>query len=31
MSRFTKKSFKPLDKEEEDLIESIEQEEWQPV
>jgi len=31
MSRFTKKTFKPLDREEKDLMESIEKEEWQPV
>ena len=31
MSRFKKKAFEPLDKEEEDLMKSITQEEWQPV
>lgn len=31
MSRFSKKSFQPLDQEEKDLMESIEKEEWQPV
>jgi predicted DNA binding CopG/RHH family protein len=31
MSRFTKKTFEPLDQEEKDLMESIEKEEWKPV
>ena len=31
MTRFTKKSFQPLDQEEKDLMESIEKEEWQTV
>jgi predicted DNA binding CopG/RHH family protein len=31
MSRFTKKTFQPLDQEEKDLMESIEKGEWQPV
>lgn len=31
MSRFTDKTFKPLDQEEKDLMESIEKEDWQPV
>lgn len=31
MSRFTKKAFKPMDREEKDLMESIEKEEWRPV
>ena len=31
MSRFNEKAFEPLDKEEAELISSIEREEWQPV
>lgn len=31
MSKFTKKSFKPLDDEEMKLMESIEQDEWQSI
>lgn len=31
MSRFTKKTFEPLDQEERDLMGSIENEEWRPV
>jgi predicted DNA binding CopG/RHH family protein len=31
MNRFTKKTFQPLDQEEKDLMESIENEDWQPV
>ncbi|MBT4289298.1 MAG: antitoxin [Deltaproteobacteria bacterium] len=31
MSRFTKKSFKPLDKDEEELMDSIEQDQWRSV
>ncbi|MCK4764413.1 MAG: antitoxin [Candidatus Aminicenantes bacterium] len=31
MSRFTKKTFQPLDQEEKDLMESIEKEDWQTV
>jgi predicted DNA binding CopG/RHH family protein len=31
MSRFTKKMFQPIDQEEKDLMESIENEEWKPV
>jgi hypothetical protein len=31
MNRFTKKAFDPLDKEEESLMESIANDEWQPV
>jgi predicted DNA binding CopG/RHH family protein len=31
MSRFTKKTFQPLDQEEKYLMESIEREEWRPV
>jgi predicted DNA binding CopG/RHH family protein len=31
MNKISKKAFKPIDQEEEDLMESIEREEWQPV
>ncbi len=31
MKRIRKKAFKPIDKEEKDLMESIERDEWQPV
>ena len=31
MNRINKKSFKPIDQEEKDLMESIERDEWQPV
>lgn len=31
MKKDTKKAFKPIDKEEKDLMESIERDEWQPV
>jgi predicted DNA binding CopG/RHH family protein len=31
MNKMSKKSFKPIDQEEEDLMKSIERDEWQPV
>jgi predicted DNA binding CopG/RHH family protein len=31
MNKISKKSFKPIDQEEKDLMESIERDEWQPV
>ena len=31
MKKISKKTFKPLDEEEKDLMESIERDEWQPV
>jgi predicted DNA binding CopG/RHH family protein len=31
MNKISKKAFKPIDQEEEDLMESIERDEWQPV
>ncbi len=31
MNKFNQKSFRPIDQEEKDLMESIEREEWQPV
>ena len=31
MNKLSKKAFKPIDQEEEDLMESIERDEWQPV
>ena len=31
MSRFSKKTFKPIDKDEKEIMESIEREEWQSV
>jgi predicted DNA binding CopG/RHH family protein len=31
MKRIRKKAFKPIDKEEKDLMESIERDEWKPV
>ena len=31
MNRINKKSFKPIDQEEKDLMESIERDEWQPI
>ncbi len=31
MKKISKKAFKPLDEEEKDLMESIENDEWQPV
>jgi predicted DNA binding CopG/RHH family protein len=31
MNKINKKAFKPIDQEEEDLMESIERNEWQPV
>jgi predicted DNA binding CopG/RHH family protein len=31
MNKISKKAFKPIDHEEEDLMESIERDEWQPV
>jgi predicted DNA binding CopG/RHH family protein len=31
MSRFTKKTFQPLDQEEKELMKSLEKDEWQPV
>ncbi len=31
MKRIRKKAFKPINKEEKDLMESIERDEWQPV
>ncbi len=31
MNRIKKKSFKPIDQEEKDLMESIERDEWRPV
>jgi predicted DNA binding CopG/RHH family protein len=31
MNKISKKAFKPIDQEEEDLMESIERNEWQPV
>ena len=31
MNRFNKKAFKPIDKEEKEIMESIENEEWQSV
>lgn len=31
MSRFDKKAFEPIDKEERELLESIEGDEWKPV
>lgn len=31
MNKITKKTFKPIDQEEKDLMESIENDEWRPV
>ena len=31
MNKISKKAFKPIDQEEEDLMKSIERDEWQPV
>ncbi len=31
MNRIRKETFKPIDQEEKDLMESIERDEWQPV
>ncbi|MFC1859676.1 antitoxin [Thermodesulfobacteriota bacterium] len=31
MKKISKKTFKPIDQEEKDLMESIERDEWQPV
>lgn len=31
MNRFSKKTFEPIDKEEKDLMESLEDDEWRPV
>jgi predicted DNA binding CopG/RHH family protein len=31
MNKMSKKAFKPIDQEEEDLMKSIERDEWQPV
>ncbi len=31
MTKYTKKAFQPLDAEEQDLMDSIERNEWQPV